>query len=80
MVLLLALKVVRGKGNVVRSMFRDIEADYYIMVDGDDTYPAEAAPDLLAPLMNDEADMTVGDRLSNGSLRRRKRSRFSWFW
>lgn len=57
----------QGKGNVVRQMFRDIEADYYIMVDGDDTYPAEAAPELLAPLMNDEADMTVGDRLSNGS-------------
>lgn len=57
----------QGKGNVVRSMFRDIEADYYIMVDGDDTYPAEAAPELLKPLMNDEADMTVGDRLSNGS-------------
>lgn len=57
----------QGKGNVVRSMFRDIEADYYIMVDGDDTYPADAAPDLLAPLMADEADMTVGDRLSNGS-------------
>ena len=58
----------QGKGNVVRSMFRDIEADYYIMVDGDDTYPAEAAPELLAPLMNDEADMTVGDRLSNGAF------------
>lgn len=57
----------QGKGNVVRQMFRDIEADYYLMVDGDDTYPAEAAPELLAPLMNDEADMTVGDRLSNGS-------------
>ena len=57
----------QGKGNVVRQMFRDIEADYYLMVDGDDTYPAEAAPDLLAPLAADEADMTVGDRLSNGS-------------
>lgn len=57
----------QGKGNVVRSMFRDVEADYYIMVDGDDTYPAEAARELLAPLMADEADMTVGDRLSNGS-------------
>lgn len=57
----------QGKGNVVRSMFREIEADYYIMVDGDDTYPAESAPDLLAPLAADEADMTVGDRLSNGS-------------
>lgn len=57
----------QGKGNVVRQMFRDIDADYYIMVDGDDTYPAEFAKDLLAPLQNDEADMTVGDRLSNGS-------------
>lgn len=57
----------QGKGNVVRQMFRDIDADYYIMVDGDDTYPAEAAPALIAPLAADEADMTVGDRLSNGS-------------
>ena len=57
----------QGKGNVVRSMFRDIDADYYIMVDGDDTYPAEAARGLLAPLQAGEADMTVGDRLSNGS-------------
>ena len=57
----------QGKGNVVRQMLRDIDADYYVMVDGDDTYPAEAAPALLAPLMADEADMTVGDRLSNGT-------------
>ena len=57
----------QGKGNVVRSMFRDVEADYYVMVDGDDTYPAEAAPALIAPLMAGEADMTVGDRLSNGT-------------
>lgn len=57
----------QGKGNVVRSMFREIDADYYIMVDGDDTYPAEAARNLIAPLESGEADMTVGDRLSNGS-------------
>ena len=57
----------QGKGNVVRQMMRDIDADYYVMVDGDDTYPAEAAPELLAPLMADEADMSVGDRLSNGT-------------
>ena len=57
----------QGKGNVVRQMFREIDADYYIMVDGDDTYPAEAAPRLLESLMNDAADMTVGDRLSNGT-------------
>lgn len=57
----------QGKGNVVRSMFRDIEADYYLMVDGDDTYPAESASDLISPLACGEADMSVGDRLSNGS-------------
>lgn len=57
----------QGKGNVVRQMFRDIDADYYILVDGDDTYPAEAAPALLEPLKNDRADMVVGDRLSNGT-------------
>ena len=57
----------QGKGNVVRQMFRDIDADYYILVDGDDTYPAEAAPELLAPLREGRADMTVGDRLSNGT-------------
>lgn len=57
----------QGKGYVVRQMVRDIDADYYIMVDGDDTYPAEAAPDLLAPLIANEADMVVGDRLSNGT-------------
>jgi len=57
----------QGKGNVVRQMVRDIDADYYLMVDGDDTYPAESAVDLLMPLVNDEADMSVGDRLSNGS-------------
>ena len=55
------------KGNVVRQMMRDIDADYYLMVDGDDTYPAEAGPDLVAPLAADEADMVVGDRLSNGT-------------
>lgn len=57
----------QGKGNVVRQMFRDIDADYYIMVDGDDTYPADKAVDLIMPLVEKRADMTVGDRLSNGS-------------
>ena len=57
----------QGKGNVMRQMFREIQAHYYLMVDGDDTYPAESAPDLLRPLAADEADMTVGDRISNGS-------------
>ena len=57
----------QGKGIVCRQMFRDIDADCYLMVDGDDTYPAEAAPALLEPLRADRADKTVGDRLSNGS-------------
>jgi len=57
----------QGKGNVVRSMFRDIEADYYIMADGDDTYPAEFAPDLLEPLKEGEANFVIGDRLTNGT-------------
>lgn len=57
----------QGKGNVIRQMIRDIDADYYILVDGDDTYPADAAPALLAPLMAGEADHVVGDRLSNGT-------------
>lgn len=57
----------QGKGNVVRQMLRDIDADYYIMVDGDDTYPAEHAQDMLQPLIDGKADMVVGDRLSNGT-------------
>ena len=57
----------QGKGNVVRQMHRDVDADFYVMVDGDDTYPAEAAPALLEPLMAGRADHVVGDRLSNGT-------------
>ena len=57
----------QGKGNVCRQMFRDIDAECYLMVDGDDTYPAEAAKSLFKPILNGEADMTVGDRLSNGT-------------
>ena len=57
----------QGKGHVVRQMLRDIDADYFIMVDGDDTYPAESAGELLKPLISGEADMCVGDRLSNGT-------------
>ena len=57
----------QGKGNVVRSMFREIDADYYIIVDADDTYPADEVEKLLAPLREGLADMTIGDRLSNGT-------------
>lgn len=55
----------QGKGNVVRSMFHDIKADCYIMVDGDDTYPAEAAPIFEQIILNKQADMIIGDRLSS---------------
>lgn len=58
----------QGKGNVCRQMFRDIEADCYLIVDGDDTYPAESVRALCKPILTGEADMTIGDRLSNGTL------------
>ena len=69
----------RGKGNVVRSMFRDVDADCYIMVDGDDTSPAEAAVRLLAPIVDGNADMAVGDRISNGSYGAENGRRFHGF-
>lgn len=69
----------QGKGNVVRSMFRDIDADYYLMVDGDDTYPEQAAIGLLAPIINGDADMTVGDRISNGAYEAENGRRFHGF-
>lgn len=55
----------QGKGNVVRSMFREIKADCYIMVDGDDTYPAELSKEFERIILNGEADMVIGDRLSS---------------
>ncbi len=55
----------QGKGNVIRTMFRDIEADCYIMVDGDDTYPAEAAAQLRDMVLEQGVDMAIGDRLSS---------------
>ena len=55
----------QGKGNVIRSMFRDIDADCYLMVDGDDTYPADNAPELVKLVLSRQADMVIGDRLSS---------------
>lgn len=63
----------QGKGNVVRSMFRDIEADCYIMADGDDTYPASFAPRLEREVLEGRADMAVGDRLSSTYFTENKR-------
>lgn len=69
----------QGKGNVVRQMFRDIDADCYLMVDGDDTYPAESARELCEPILNGEADVTVGDRLSNGTYAEENKRAFHGF-
>lgn len=69
----------QGKGNVVRTMFREIDADIYIMVDGDDTYPAEFVHQLIEPIKNNEADMTTGDRLSNGTYQQEIKKNFHEF-
>ena len=69
----------QGKGNVCRQMFRDIDAACYLMVDGDDTYPAESARDLCAPVLAGEADMVVGDRLSNGTYAQQNARAFHGF-
>lgn len=63
----------QGKGAVVRSMFRDIDADVYIMVDGDDTYPAEEVEGLIKPVLEGKADMVIGDRLSSTYYTENKR-------
>lgn len=69
----------QGKGNVVRTMFREIEADIYVMVDGDDTYPAEFVHQLIKPVRNNEADMAIGDRLSNGTYQQEIKKNFHEF-
>jgi len=69
----------RGKGNVCRQMFRDIDAACYLMVDGDDTYPAQAAKALCEPILAGQADMVVGDRLSNGTYAKENRRAFHGF-
>lgn len=63
----------RGKGNVIRRMFREIDAQCYLMVDGDDTYPAEAAPEMIRAVLERKADMVVGDRLSSTYFKENKR-------
>ena len=60
----------QGKGNVIRRMFREIDAEAYLMVDGDDTYPAESAREMVERVMERHADMVVGDRLSLRILQR----------
>lgn len=69
----------KGKGNVIRSMFYDIDADIYVMVDGDDTYPANEVRKLIEPIIIGEADMCVGDRLSNGTYQKENKRLYHEF-
>lgn len=63
----------QGKGNVIRRMFRDIDAECYIMTDGDDTYPAEYAREMADKVLYRNVDMVVGDRLSSTYFEENKR-------
>ena len=63
----------QGKGNVIRAMFREIDAMCYLMIDGDDTYPAENAKEMCELILNGKADMVIGDRLSSTYFKENKR-------
>ena len=63
----------QGKGNVIRTMFREIDADCYLMIDGDDTYPAENAKEMCDLVLDGKADMVIGDRLSSTYFQENKR-------
>ena len=64
---------VQGKGNVIRRMFREVEADCYLIADGDDTYPAEQARQMVTPVLEEHVDMVIGDRLSSTYFEQNKR-------
>lgn len=63
----------QGKGNVIRRMFREIDAECYVMADGDDTYPAEFAPEMVEKVLKKKVDMVIGDRLSSTYFTENKR-------
>ena len=63
----------QGKGNVIRTMFREIDADCYLMIDGDDTYPAENAREMVEYVLKNKVDMVIGDRLSSTYFTENKR-------
>ena len=63
----------QGKGNVIRTMFKEIDADCYLMIDGDDTYPSEHAKEMVNYVLEDKVDMVIGDRLSSTYFEENKR-------
>lgn len=69
----------QGKGNAVRRAFTDVDADIYVIADADMTYPADQAKVLIQPIIDGEADMVVGDRLSEGHYQRENKRRFHDF-
>ena len=69
----------QGKGNVVKTMFEEVEADIYVLVDGDDTYPASKVHELIKEVAKGKADMVVGDRLSNGTYKKENKRTFHNF-
>lgn len=69
----------QGKGNAVRSLFKEIDADIYVLVDGDNTYPAEDVHKLIAPIIKNEADIVLGDRISNGNYSKENKRAFHGF-
>jgi glycosyltransferase involved in cell wall biosynthesis len=69
----------QGKGNVVRTMFREVESDCYILVDADDTYPAEEVHKLINPIKTKSAHMVIGDRLTNGKYSKENKRPFHGF-
>lgn len=72
-------EVRQGKGFVIQRMFREIESDLYVLVDGDDTYPTEVVRELISLSENTNADMVVGDRLSNGTYAKENKRGFHDF-
>lgn len=68
----------QGKGNVIRRMFREIDAKAYLMVDGDDTYPAGFGKEMIGNILDRHADMVVGDRLSSTYFTENKRPFHNW--
>ena len=69
----------QGKGHVITAMFRDIVADVYVMVDGDNTYPSEEVHKLLQPVIQSTVDICIGDRLSNGTYFQENKRHFHNF-